>query len=423
MNRKHITAWALYDFANSVYPAVITTAVFSVYYAQAIVGNEEGLGDLWWTSVVWVSVFFVAFSSPLLGSMADLAGIRKKMLFLYTCLCIIPVALLVTLKPGMILWGFFLAVLANIGFEGALVYYNAYLPDIAPPGKQGWVSGLGFGVGYAGSIAGLLIALPLVTREQYDLTWLSVAAFFALFSIPTFLFLPKDRPGERTVVQAAMHGLTGFKRIVREVLRERELRRFLLAFFFYIDGVLTVIVTASLFAEKTFGFEQQELIHLFLVTQVSALLGAFAWAKPTDRWGPKRVITLTLMLWTAIVVLAYFIHSKTTFFMVAVLAGTGLGAVQAASRSLMAALIPKGKEAEMFGFYAFCGKSSSMLGPFVFGRISFALGGNQRMAVLAIGAFFLVGLILLQRVRDPRTAAVVCRCMQQSTATQREGDV
>lgn len=412
MNRKHITAWALYDFANSVYPAVITTAVFSVYYAQAIVGNEEGLGDLWWTSVVWVSVFFVAFSSPLLGSMADLAGIRKKMLFLYTCLCVIPVALLVTLKPGMILWGFFLAVLANIGFEGALVYYNAYLPDIAPPGKQGWVSGLGFGVGYAGSIAGLLIALPLVTREQYDLTWLSVAAFFALFSIPTFLFLPKDRPGERTVVQAAMHGLTGFKRILREVLRERELRRFLIAFFFYIDGVLTVIVTASLFAEKTFGFEQQELIHLFLVTQVSALLGAFAWAKPTDRWGPKRVITLTLMLWTAIVVLAYFIHSKTMFFMVAVLAGTGLGAVQAASRSLMAALIPKGKEAEMFGFYAFCGKSSSILGPFVFGRISFALGGNQRMAVLAIGAFFLVGLILLQRVRDPRTAAVVCGGIQ-----------
>jgi len=119
------------------------------------------------------------------------------------------------------------------------------------------------------------------------------------------------------------------------------------------------------------------------------------------------VITLTLILWTVIVVLAYFIHSKMLFFILVFLAGTGLGAVQAASRSLMAALIPKGKEAEMFGFYAFCGKSSSVLGPFVFGTISYALGGNQRVAVLAIGAFFLVGLILLQRVRDPRTEALL----------------
>ena len=405
MNRKRIAAWALYDFANSVYPAVITVAVFGVYYARAIVGNEEGLGDLWWGRVISVSVLFVAFSSPLLGSIADWAGVRKKMLLLYTYLCVISVALFVTIDPGMILWGFFLAVLANIGFEGALVYYNAYLPQIAPPERQGFVSGLGFGVGYAGSVAGLLIALPLVTREQYDFTWLSVAVFFALFSIPTFLFLPKDSPGERTVVQAAIDGITGFKRIVGEVLQEQDLRRFLIAFFFYIDGVLTVIVFAGLFAAETLGFERQELIYLFLVVQVSALLGALGLAKPTDVWGPKRVITLTLILWTSIVILAYFIESKTAFFIVAVLAGTGLGAVQAASRSLMAALIPKGKEAAMFGFYAFCGKSSSVLGPLIFGQISLATGGNQRLAVLAIGAFFLVGLTLLQRVRDPRVAA------------------
>jgi len=402
MNRKHITAWALYDFANSVYPAVITTAVFNVYYANTIVGNDKGLGDLWWTRVIWISVIFVAFSSPILGSVADSAGVRKKMLFFYTWLCIIPVALFATLEPGMILLGFFLAVLANIGFEGALVYYNAYLPDIAPPKKQGFVSGLGFGVGYAGSIAGLLIALPFVIRGQYDITWLSVAAFFAIMSIPTFIFLPKDHPGKQTVLHSAINGITGFKRIFMEVFRERELRRFLIAFFFYIDGVLTVIVTAGLFAEKTLGFERQELIYLFLVTQVSALLGALALAKPTDRWGPKRVITLTLILWTAIVISAFFIHSKTMFFIIAVMAGVGLGAVQAASRSLMASLIPKGKEAEMFGFYAFCGKSSSVLGPLIFGMISFALGGNQRIAILAIGVFFLIGLILLQRVRDPR---------------------
>jgi UMF1 family MFS transporter len=400
MNRKHITVWALYDFANSVYPAVVTTAVFSVYYAQTIVGNAEGLGDLYWTTVIWVSVLFVALSSPLLGSIADLAGIRKKMLFFYTYLCVISVALFTTLEPGMIIWGFTLAVLANIGFEGALVFYNAYLPDIAPPEKRGFVSGLGFGVGYAGSIFGLLIVLPLVSREYYDLTWLSVAIFFALGSIPSFLYLPKDRPAERTVTQAAMEGFTGFGRIVGDVLRQQELRRFLLAFFFYINGVLTVIISAGLFAAGELDFKPQELIYLFLVTQVSALIGALVLARPTDTWGPKRVITLTLILWTLIVLTTYFIYSKTLFFMIVVLAGFGLGAIQSASRSMMAAFIPKGKEAELFGFYAFCGKSSAVLGPFVFGLISY--GWNRRLAVLSIGLFFLVGLVLLQRVKDPR---------------------
>lgn len=404
MNRKHVAAWALYDFANSIYPAVIITTVFSVYYAAKIVGNQPGLGDLWWGRVMSVSALFVALSSPLLGSVADHAGIRKKMLMLYTCLCIACVALFVTLEPGMILWGFLLAVLANIGFEGALVFYNAYLPELAPPEKQGVVSGFGFGVGYLGSAAGLLIVLPLVGRGEFHLTWLAVSGFFALFSIPTFLLLPRDHTGEQTVPQAIVSGLTGFKRILGEVLRERQLRRFLIAFFFYIDGVLTVIAVAALFAAGTLGFEDTELIPLFLVVQLSALAGAFGLAKPTDIWGPKRVLTLTLILWTTIVIAAFFVDSKTTFFVIAVLAGTGLGAVQAASRSLMVALIPKGKEAEMFGFYALCGKSSSVLGPSVFGGISHALAGDQRVAVLAVGAFFLVGLLLLQRVQDPRAA-------------------
>jgi UMF1 family MFS transporter len=381
---------------------VITATIFAVYYARVVVGNESGQGDLWWGRAISVSVLFVALSSPLLGSIADRASVRKRMLVLYTYICVISVVLFTTIGPGMILWGFCLIVLANIGFEGALVYYNAYLPELAPRHRLGFVSGLGFGVGYAGSAVGLLIALPLVARERFDLVWLAVAAFYAVFSLPSFLSLPRDDPGERTLAQAALEGLTGFRRIVGEVLRERELRRFLLAFFFYIDGVLTVIVFASLFATETLGFAPQQLIYLFLVVQISALVGALGLARPTDIWGPKRIITLTLLLWTAIVASAYFIESKTTFFAVAVLAGTGLGAVQAASRSLMTALIPRGKEAAMFGFYAFCGKSSSIMGPLVFGEVSAALGGNQRAAVLVVGAFFVTGLILLQRVRDPR---------------------
>ena len=400
MNRKHVTYWALYDFANSVYPAVITATVFSVYFTTQVVGNETGLGDVWWGRALSVSMLFVALSSPPLGSIADRAGIRKKMLFFYTYLCVASVALFTTIEPGMILWGWALVVVANIGFEGALVYYNAYLPDIAPRERQGLVSGIGFGVGYAGSAVGLLIALPFVTRERFDLTWLAVAGFFALFSLPIFLGLPADRRGDRTIIRAAIEGITGFKRLVADVLKLRDMRRFLIAFFVYIDGVNTTIYFSAIFAATTLGSTPKELIYLFLVVQVSALGGSFALAKPTDIWGPKRVISLTLILWTTITFMAYFVDSKTVFFVIAVLAGTGLGAVQAASRAFMTTLIPKGKEAEMFGFYAFCGKSSSVIGPLVFGEISHAL--NQRAAILSVATFFLVGLVLLQRVKSQR---------------------
>ena len=405
MDRKSIAAWALYDFANSVYAAVIPATIFGVYFVQVIVGNEGGRGDAWWANVASVSVLFVAISSPVLGAIADTAGVRKKMLFLYTYLCIAAVALFTTIEPGMVLWGFTLAVLANIGFEGALVYYNAYLPDLAPRGREGSISALGYGVGYIGSIIGLVVALPLVSRERFDLTWLAVALLFAVTSVPSFLFLPPGRPGTKTLTRAATDGITGFRKIVGEVLAERELCRFLLAFFFYIDGVLTVIWFASVFTATTLGFEAQELILLFIIVQLAALTGAFALARPTDRWGAKKVINLTLLLWTGVVVGAYFVQTKPVFVVLAVAAGFGLGSVQAASRSLMAALIPPGKEAEMFGFYALCGKSSSILGPVVFGQVSLAFGGNQRVAVLALGAFFLTGLILLQRVRVPGRAA------------------
>ncbi|MGI9625607.1 MAG: MFS transporter, partial [Longimicrobiales bacterium] len=338
---------------------------------------------------------------PLLGSIADRAGIRKRMMMLYTLVCVVCVGLFVTIEPGMVLWGFILAVLANVGFEGALVFYNAYLPELAPVERQGFVSGVGFGVGYAGSIAGLLMALPLAQNEQFDLLWLAVSGFFLLFSLPAFFALPKDGPAQVSVLQAAKEGITGFRRLVGEVWQEKELRRFLLAFFFYIDGVLTVIVTAGLFAENTLGFEQADLIRLFLVVQVSALVGALALAKPTDKFGAKRVISASLVLWLTIAISAFFVYEQSTFFIIAVMAGFGLGAIQAASRSLMASLIPEGKEAEMFGFYAFCGKSSSILGPLIFGTISSVSGGNQRLAVLSVAVFFIIGLALLQRVNPP----------------------
>lgn len=401
-----VLAWAFYDFASSVYPAVITATVFSVYFANVIVGDASGRGDLWWGRVLSVSMVFVALSSPLLGSIADRGGLRKRFLIAYSAVCVLSVALFTTLTPGNLPRAFLFAVMANIGFEGALVFYNAYLNEISPPGRQGFVSGLGFGLGYAGSGIGLLAILPLVKAEQFDRVWLAVAGLYAVFAIPAFIGLPPDRPTGISIRRAAQTGIRGFRGTLIEAWHISQLRRFLLAYFVYIDGINTTVYFSSIFATKTLGFESKELVMLFLIVQISALIGSFAWAKPTDRWGPKRVIVITLMMWIGVALAGFVVNSRHTFYAVAVVAGSALGAVQAASRALMASLIPRGREAEMFGFYAFCGKSSSILGPLVFGAISFAFHGNQRYAVLSVATFFIVGLLLLAKVpgRGPAMA-------------------
>jgi UMF1 family MFS transporter len=403
MNKKQVGAWALFDFANSVYPAVITTTVFSIYYVGTIVGNETGRGQLWWGFALAVSALIVAVTSPLLGAIADRAGARKKFMLGYTVVCLVGVLMMMGLRPGMVIAGFAFFVIANVGFESALVFYNAYLPDIAPPEKRGWVSGLGFGVGYLGSALGLLMVLPFA-ETRTGLVWPAVAAFFLIFSIPAFLYLPRDRGGQMSVPQAAAWGVTNFREIVREVWRLKELRNFLIAFFFYIDGVLTIIVSAGTVATDTFGFTGTQTIVLFLVVQISALVGAFALAKPTDTHGPKKVLNGVLVLWIVASGSAFFIQDPRVFWGMAVVVGLGLGAVQSASRSFMTSLIPEGKEAEMFGFYALCGKSSSVLGPLLFGGATFLFSGNQRPSFLVIMVLFIIGLVLLQRVTDPRAA-------------------
>lgn len=405
MNKRQVGAWALFDFANSVYPAVIVSVVFQIYFIEAIVGNEAGEGDAWWGRAVSLSALIVALSAPVLGAVADRAGVRKRFMALCVAMCITGVVLFTTLEPGMVLYGFVVFLIANVGFEACLIFYNAYLPDIVPPEKQGWVSGLGFGVGYAGSALGLVMALPFATTN-IQVVWVMVASTFLVFSMPTFLYLPKDEAGSMSVPQAAIWGLTSFRELWGEVMAQKELRRYLLAYFFYIDGVLTAIYMSSTLASNTFGYEQAELIYLYLAIQIAALIGAFLLAKPTDRVGPKKVVTGVLGLWIAIAIAIFFIESKAAFAVVGLLAGFGLGSIQAASRAFMASLIPDGRESEMFGFYALCGKSSSVIGPLIFGQVALMTGGNQKLSVMSISVLFVFGAILLQRVKDPKAAPV-----------------
>jgi len=405
-DRRTVRSWVLYDFANSIFPAVVTTAVFPLFYVNFIVADEGGLGDLWWGRAVSLSALLVAFSSPLLGAIADRAGVRKKFFAFYVAVCLTGVALMTTLEPGMIVAGFVFFVIANVGFESAAVFYNAYLPDIAPPERLGEVSGRGFGWGYLGSALGLLLVLPFGMQERYEFIWPIVVVFFVLFAIPAFRVLPADPPGRMRIGRAAALGIRNLKSITAEVWRIPDLRRFLFAYFFYIDGVLTIIAMAGVIAGVTFGFTTQGVIILFLIVQFSAMAGALAMAKPTDRVGPKKVLTGVLCLWVAAGISAYFIQGQTAFYVLAIVAGVGLGSVQSASRAFMASLIPDGREAQMFGFYALCGRSSSVLGPLLFGTVVYWAGGNQRPGFLVLTGLFLVGLLLLQTVRDPKASAV-----------------
>ncbi|HCY18397.1 MAG TPA: MFS transporter [Deltaproteobacteria bacterium] len=398
LNKKHILSWALFDFANSSYSAVIASVVFPVYYVNVIVGNNNGLGDLWWGRAISASMAIVALSSPFLGGIADYSGLRKRLFFIYTLLSVVAIASLTTLEKGKLFEGFLLIVIANIGMEGGLVFYNSFLPRIAPQQFHGRVSSWGFGTGYAGSILSLLIALPLVKTGQFEATWLMVAAFFMIFSMPAFLFLPGDIKGNSSMIRA---GITGFRytiKTLKDIWERKEPRRFLISYLIYEDGVNTVIVFSGIFAATTLGFKPQELIFLYLIVQTSALIGAFVMAKPTDIWGPKKVVTTALFMWTLVATTAFFIQTKAHFWILASVAGLSLGTVQAASRAFYTQFVPKGREAEYFGVYSLVGKSSAILGPLVFGYVS-TTSGSQRPAILSVAAFFFIGLMILRTVR------------------------
>jgi UMF1 family MFS transporter len=397
LNRPVVASWCLYDFANSFY-VVLPAVVWQIYYQKVIVGNEQGQGDLWWGRIISFSMLLVALTSPMMGAIADYAGQRKRLLLAYTFACVGAVALYGTVQPGMILWGFLLTLVSYVAFEGGLVFYNAYLPEIAPREYQGRVSGWGFGTGYAGSALGLLGALVFVQMKMYAAAWLFIAGAFLLFALPAFFWLPADAPAQMGPLAAARGGILQSWQTFREILRLPALRGFLLAYFFFEDGVNTVTYFAAGFASKTLGFTDVESIYLFLVVQLSALAGAFLWARPTDHWGPRRVLLILLVQWSLVVTGAYFVQTKAQFFGVAVLAGSGLGAVQAGSRAFMATLVPKGREGDFFGFFSLCGKSAAFIGPQIFGQVSHATGGNQRLAILTVMVLFIVGGILLRRV-------------------------
>lgn len=411
VSRGRIFAWTLFDFANTAFSVIVVTVIYSRYFTNHIAGGKRWL----WGLAVSLSMICAAALSPPLGAAADFSRNRKRYLLFFSLACIICTALMFFVREGMIVLGVVLFVIANIGFEGGLVFYDAFLPGLTSRSSYGRVSGYGFAMGYAGALAVLLIVLlmlPESSHPEYQyyvrLSFVVAAVFFLLFAIPIFLFV-HEPPLRGTAPPSLLRA--GFARALetfRALFVKRDfpsIARFLVAFFIYNDGILTVIAFAAIFAEHVLNMSDSAIILFFAIVQSSAIAGSIVFGIVTDKIGPKRTISITLAIWIAIVIGAYFVASVAAFYVVALAAGVAIGSSQSASRSLMALLTPKEHEAEFFGFYdGLCGKASAVVGPLVYGIISDLSG--ERLAALAIGVFFLAGLIILQKVEEPERASL-----------------
>ena len=409
--KGEVLAWCLYDFANSSFPTIIVTVAYSVYFVE-VVAFRSIRGDFLWGVNYAMSMLFAALSAPILGAIADFSGAKKRFLAAFTGLSILATAFLFFIGSGDVLSGMLLFALANYGFASSTVFYNAFLPEIATEKDMGKVSGFGWALGYIGGLLSLVLALPFIRAGlspehlgSFRLSFVIAAVHFLLFSFPLFLFL-KERaiPRKGSLPEGILlpYIRVGFRRLsatFREIRRFRELVKFLLAFFIYNDAIDTVFVFSSIYAKVTLHFSMAELALFFVVVQIPAALGAFWFGFLVDRIGAKRSISITLIIWTIVTIGVFFTTSKMAFFLISIAAGLASGSCQAASRSLVGLFTPQGKSAEFFGFLAVCGKFSAILGPLVFGAIS-SFTGSQRTAVLSVGFFFLLGLLLLQTVQE-----------------------
>ncbi|HSW55657.1 MAG TPA: MFS transporter [Ignavibacteriaceae bacterium] len=404
--KGRVFVWTLFDFANTAFYVVILTVGYPLYFKEIITEGAAN-SDFLWGLTFSISMLIVALISPLLGAIADYGFGKKKFLAFFTALCIVATGLLFFTGSAMIFWGIFLLVLANIGFEAGLVFYDAFLPELTAEKNYGRVSGYGFAMGYVGSLITLLIVFPLYQAgfEEANLlnikiSFILAAVLFLLFALPLFIYLPDKQHKMKFETKFISEGYLRLRSTFSDFKKYKNIAVFLIAYFLYIDGVNTVIIFSSIFARETLDMDFPEIILLFVIVQSCAIIGSAIFGIISDHIGHKKTLIITLLIWIGIVTSAFFVEDKNLFYIIAAFAGISLGSSQSTSRSLMSLLTPIEKKTEFFGFYSFFGKASAILGPFVFGIISSAI--NQRTAILAIAFFFIVGLLILTKVKDPQ---------------------
>ena len=413
--RRAQLGWCLYDWANSAFATVILAAVLPVYFASlvpaggAVIPLPGGArvvpATALWGYAVSLSMLVVALAAPYLGVLADHRGLRRRLLIGFCLLGSAATLLLAFSGPGDYLLVAALFVVANIGFAAGNIFYNAFLPALASGPELDRLSARGYALGYIGGGLVLLVVFLMIrfagplgfsgaaaaTRAGFLLT----ALWWAGFALPTFAWV-REEVCERNPAPL-LHGLRGYLHTLGELRHYRDLMLFLLAFLFYNDGIQTVIAVSAIFGREELGLSQTTILGTFLMIQFVAMPGSLLFGRLAQAWGSRRVVLVTLVLFLGVTIYAFRMQQAWEFWVLGLVVALILGGSQAISRSLFAALIPPGKSAEFFAFYAISGKFAAIFGPLVFAAIA-DLTGSTRLALLALSAFFLVGLILLSAV-------------------------
>lgn len=421
--RREITSWCFYDFASSAFNTLMVTFIFNRFFVDVIAGDPM-TGTVLWTRALTISAVIVAVSMPVLGAVADFSGRKKLFLIVAALQAILFTVLLFFVGPGQATMAIVLFVMANIGFESANVFYNAFLPELTDNRNIGKVSGAGYFLGYMGGLLSLGLGLGLVSgwlpADGYlnvRATMLLVAAWHLLFSLPMFLFVRERAP--RRSAPFGTYVREGFRRIAATAghLRSfREAAKLILARMIYNDGLVTVIAMASIYAGAVLGMPLEAVLAMGVALNVAAGIGAFTFGFIDDRIGGKKTIIVTLVVLIIAGVIGVTTETVAGFWVAAILIGLMMGPNQSASRSLLARLVPDQKQTEFFGLFAFSGKLSSLLGPLVYGSVV-AATGNHKLAIASIIVFFAVGLVVLLFVREREGIENAERLQQELAAS------
>jgi len=422
---RNIFGWCMYDWANSAY-ITTTIGLLPIYFATVVVGAEGLLwrgtryeADTVWAFLVGAADFLAFLCAPVLGAIADFSATKKRFLLFFAYLGALFTLLLFFSQSGDVYRTMAFFAIAQLGFINANVVYDAFLPEIASEDKMDWISGKGYSYGYVGG--GIQFGLALALVAGHDVVGISQqlavrlgiassGVWWAAFTLFTARYL-REAPSTATLPDRFRNwpvwlaypavGLSRTWRTTLRVGRFRHLVLFLLAFMLYNDGIQTVIAMATTYGTVELGLPAWALMLTLLIIQGVATLGAIAFSRLAEFLGTRQTIMVTLVLWTGVVIYAYFIQTITEFFALGMVVGVVLGGSQSLSRSFYSSMIPQGASAEFFGFYTVFSKFSSIWGPLVFAVIRHTVG-SSRLAIISLVVFFVAGLALLAFVDEAK---------------------
>lgn len=408
VRKREVFGWAMYDFANSGYTTVVITAVFAAYFVGGIAGKAEW-ATFAWTAALSISYAIVMLTMPSIGAYADLRGAKKRVLMLVTACCVVSTAALAFAQPGSVALAMVLIIISNAFYNYGESLTAAFLPELARTESLGKVSGWGWGFGYFGGMLALGICLGYVLTAQKQgvpasqfvpVTMLITAVIYGCASLVTFRLLQeRAKPNPQALQQGGFRAsLDRLRATFREARRYRDFMWLLLCAVFYQGGVAVAIALAAIYAESVIGFQPQETMVLIFVLNLAAAGGAFAWGYLQDRIGHKLALGSTLVGWVAVCIIAALSQTKGQFWWAAAIAGLCMGSSQSAGRAMAGTFAPQRQLAEFYGLWTFAVRLSSIIGPLTYGAITWATGGNQRMAILSTAAMFIIGLVLLMKV-------------------------